>query len=96
MKEKSDQDDSALTLTEDWHQFAHLHSPISSLTTKNIDSRKIGREDQYQPAQPVVEIQQTGHVNLSVIVFNFRQKHHDQTANLTFQFQHTELLDSLF
>ena len=108
MKEKSDQDDSALTLTEDLHQFAHRHSPISSLTTKIIDNRKISREDQYQPAQsnrtlcwlfcrrPVVEVQQTGHVNLSFIVFNFRQKHHDQTANLTFQFQHTELLDSLF
>ena len=78
------------------------------LTTKNIDNRKISREDQYQPAQtnrtlcwlfcrrPVVEVQQTGHVNLSFIVFNLRQKHHDQTANLTFQFQHTELLDSLF
>ena len=58
----------------------HLHSPISSLTTRNIDNRKISREDQYQPAQsdrtlcpkPVVEVQQTGHVNLSFIVFNFR------------------------
>ena len=28
----------------------------------------------------MVEVQQTGHVNLSFIVFNFRQKHHDQTA----------------
>ena len=108
MKEKSDQDDSAHTLTADGHQFAHLHSPISSLTTKNIDNRKISREDQYQPAQsdwtlcwllcrrPVVEVQQTGHVNLSFIKFNFRQKHNDQTANLRFQFQHTELVDSLF
>ena len=87
------------------HQFAHLHSPISSLTIRNIDNRKISREDQYLPAQsdrtlcwlfcrrPVVEVEQTGHVNLSFIVFNFRQKHHDQTANLTFQFQDTELLD---
>ena len=68
---------------EDWHQFAHLHSPISSLTTKNIDNRKISREDQYQPVQsdrtlcwllcrrPVVEVQQTGHVNQSFIVINF-------------------------
>ena len=40
-----------------------------------------------------MEVQQTGHVNLSFIVFNFRQKHNDQTANLAFQFQHTELLD---
>ena len=72
------------TSTEKIDTSLHIcHSLISSPATKNIDNRKISREDQYQPAQsdrtlcwlpcrrPVVEVQQTGHVYLSFIYLIF-------------------------